>query len=72
MSKIAELAYDIEQLFIEGLHPTKIAKQLEIPLPAVYDWIETNGCEAEADPWAEIDDPHVVDIDEVYSPYHGA
>jgi hypothetical protein len=40
MSKLAELAYDIEQLYIEGLHPTKIAKELDCPLSMVYDWLE--------------------------------
>jgi hypothetical protein len=59
MSKMAELAYDIEQLYIEGLHPTKIAKQLECPLTVVYDWLEsTNVAETPQE--------------EVYSPYYGA
>jgi hypothetical protein len=40
MSKMAELAYDIEQLYIEGWHPTKIARELECPLSIVYDWLE--------------------------------
>jgi len=40
MSKMAELAYDIEQLYIEGCHPTKIAKILDCPLSIVYDWLE--------------------------------
>ncbi len=40
MSKLADLAYDIEQLYIEGLHPTKIAKELGCPLTMVYDWLE--------------------------------
>jgi hypothetical protein len=59
MSKMAELAYDIEQLYIEGLHPTKIAKQLECPLTVVYDWLEsTNVAETPQE--------------EIYSPYYGA
>ena len=37
MSKMSELAYDIEQLYIEGCHPTKIAKILGCPLSTVYD-----------------------------------
>jgi len=40
MSKMAELAYDIEQLYIEGYRPTSIAAQLDIPLSMVYDWLE--------------------------------
>ena len=35
-----DLAYDIEQLYIEGCHPTKIAKILDCPLGMVYDWLE--------------------------------
>jgi hypothetical protein len=45
MSKVAELAYDIEQLFIEGYSPKTIAAQLSCPLSVVYDWIEGNGCD---------------------------
>jgi len=40
MSKLAEVAYDIEQLYIEGYRPTSIAAQLDIPLSMVYDWLE--------------------------------
>ena len=43
MSKMNELAYDIEQLYIDGLHPTKIAAELNCPLTVVYDWLESNG-----------------------------
>ncbi len=59
MSFMAELAYDIEQLYIEGLHPTKIAKQLGCPLTVIYDWLEaTNVTEATQE--------------EEFSPYNGA
>jgi hypothetical protein len=40
MSKVAELAYDIEQLYIEGFSPKSIAAQLNCPLTVVYDWLE--------------------------------
>jgi hypothetical protein len=40
MSGIKDLAYDIEQLYIEGCHPTKIARILRCPLGMVYDWME--------------------------------
>jgi hypothetical protein len=43
MSKMAELAYDIEQLYIEGFSPKAIAVQLECPLSVVYDWLEDVG-----------------------------
>ena len=42
MSKVAELAYDIEQLYIEGHSPKVIAAMLECPLTIVYDWLESN------------------------------
>jgi hypothetical protein len=58
MSKMAELAYDIEQLYIEGFSPKSIAVQLECPLELVYDWLESTGV-AEAPPKEE------------YSPYNG-
>ena len=47
MSKVAELSYDIEQLYIEGHSPKMIAKLLECPVDVVYEWIEEQGVEAE-------------------------
>jgi uncharacterized protein YjcR len=58
MSKVAELAYDIEQLYIEGFSPKTIALMLECPVEMVYAWIEEQGVGT--------------DEDEVYSPYYGA
>lgn len=47
MQSLSELSYDIEQLYIEGHHPTSIAQQLGCPLGLVYDWLEsTNVSEA--------------------------
>ena len=43
MSKVAELAYDIEQLYIEGYSPKTIAMLLECPVSMVYDWMESEG-----------------------------
>lgn len=43
MSKMAELAYEIEQLYIEGFSPKSISVQLECPLELVYNWIEGQG-----------------------------
>ena len=46
MSKMAELdmyAYDIEQLYIEGLTEKNIAKTLDIPVEYVYAWMEMQG-----------------------------
>jgi hypothetical protein len=60
MSKMAELAYDIEQLYIEGLHPTKIAKELGCPLSMVYDWLESQSVE---------EDKGMFSIRDEFSPY---
>jgi len=43
MSKMNDLAYDIEQMYIEGVNPLRIAKILECPVQIVYDWIDSNG-----------------------------
>jgi len=63
MSKMAELAYDIEQLYIEGFAPRSISVQLGCPISMVYDWLES--CSLEAD---VAEKPQ----DEPYSPYYGA
>ena len=58
MSKVAELAYDIEQLYIEGLSAGAIARELDCPLSIVKDWIEGTS---------------VADLpqeDEIYSPFN--
>lgn len=47
MSVMSELAYDIEQMYIEGYKPTTIAGLLGCPIDIVYDWIESNGLSAE-------------------------
>lgn len=39
MSKMSELAYDIEQLYIEGLNAGQIACELNCPKSMVLDWI---------------------------------
>lgn len=49
MSAMSDLAYDIEQLYIEGFHPTKIARILECPLSMVYDWLEGEQLDAAED-----------------------
>lgn len=47
MSQVAELAYDIEQLFIEGYSPKTIAMMLECPVSVVYDWLEEESLDDE-------------------------
>jgi hypothetical protein len=49
MSKVAELAYDIEQLYIEGHSPKTIALMLECPVEMVYAWIEEQGVGTDED-----------------------
>ena len=56
MSVMSELAYDIEQLYIEGYSPKTIAAQLGCPLTMVYDWLEACGC-AKEEPVAK--EPHI-------------
>lgn len=46
MSKMAELAYDIEQLYIEGMSPKQIASELDCPIELVLGWIESQGVDA--------------------------
>jgi hypothetical protein len=60
MSKLADLSYDIETLFIDGLSPREIAEQLNCPLGIVKGALEGFGVD-------------VRDLeDEIYSPYYGA
>jgi DNA-directed RNA polymerase specialized sigma24 family protein len=49
MSKMSDLTYDIEQLYIEGYSPKTIAIMLECPIDMVYDWIEQTNLEWEED-----------------------
>jgi len=61
MSKMAELSYDIEQLYIEGLDSRAIAKQLGCPIELVLGAL------------AEMSVEDVADVPqyEEYSPYLG-
>jgi uncharacterized protein YjcR len=40
MSRLSDLAYDIEQMWIEGYSPKTIAALLGCPTELVYDWLE--------------------------------
>jgi orotate phosphoribosyltransferase-like protein len=58
MSKVKDLAYDIEQLYIDGLTEKNIAKTLDIPVEIVYTWMSENGIsdeEADAAEWDELE-----------------
>jgi hypothetical protein len=60
MSKLKDVSYDIESMFIDGETPLEIAVTLKIPLSMVKDTLKTFGVD-------------VRDLeDEVYSPYYGA
>ena len=55
MSKVAELAYDIEQLYIDGHSPKMIATILECPIEIVYNWMTVEGVgEATYDPYETV------------------
>lgn len=49
MSKMAELSYDIEQLYIEGLNAGQIARELNCPKEIVLDWIADQSLREEED-----------------------
>ena len=75
MSKMADLSYDIEQLFIDGLTAKQIAEQLDCPIEIVQGWIDGVGAEMD-EAFGEFEPPEleaydIVDIEEVYSPYLG-
>jgi hypothetical protein len=58
MSKMADLSYDIEQLFIEGHSAKMIASLLDCPIEMVLAALQDMGVQ---------DAP-----EEIYSPYYGA
>lgn len=52
MSKMSDLSIEIEDLLVSGVHPTKIAKLLQVPLTWVYDTLESMESESEVyDPY---------------------
>ena len=60
MSKVAELMYDIEQLYIEGFNSRAIADELGCPIEVVLGALEAMNV---------ADTPQE---DEIFSPYYGA
>ena len=61
MSIMKDLAYDIQELYIEGFNSRAIAQELECPIEIVL------GALAEMSVEDVADQPH-----EEYSPYYGA
>ena len=43
MSEMKDVAYDIEQLWIDGFNAGQIARQLKLPDSLVLDWIADQG-----------------------------
>ena len=60
MSAIKDLAYDIEQLYIDGFNSRAIAEELGCPIEVVLGALEA---------MSVADAPQE---DEIYSPYYGA
>jgi hypothetical protein len=60
MSKMAELSYDIQELYIDGLSAKQIASELGCPVEMVLREL------------AEMNVEDVAEIEEIYSPYYGA
>jgi len=58
MSKMADLAYDIEQLYIDGISAKRIAQMLECPIEIVLGQLEEMGVvdsqQDEFDPFATV------------------
>ncbi len=63
MSKLAELSYDIEQLYIDGMSARMIAVTLDCPIELVLTALQEMNVEDVAETPQE---------EEVYSPYYGA
>lgn len=42
MTSLKDMAYDIEQLYIDGFSPSRISKILGCPIGLVFDWLEDN------------------------------
>jgi hypothetical protein len=62
MSKMSELSYDIEQLYIDGMSARMIAVTLDCPIEIVLGALEEMGVSDVAEKPQE----------EIYSPYYGA
>jgi hypothetical protein len=48
-----DLAYDIEQLYIEGFSPVSISAQLQCPLSMIYDWLEAQNVQEDTNELTE-------------------
>jgi orotate phosphoribosyltransferase-like protein len=55
MSKVAELAYDIEQLYIEGFNSRAIAEELDCPLEIVLSALKEMNVEDSTEDFSPFD-----------------
>ena len=62
MSKMSDLAYEIEQMYIEGFNGKSIAVELNVPYEEVLKVLEG---------WSVRDVAETPQEEEVYSPYLG-
>lgn len=61
MSKVKDLEYDIQEMFIDGADASHISFMLKVPIEQVQAVLNSFG----------VSDEDIV-ADEVYSPYYGA
>ena len=56
MSKVSELFYEIQEMYIDGVSVRNIARILQCPIDTVYDWIESQNLtlQEEYDPYETI------------------
>ena len=54
MGVMKDIFYDIEQAFIDGDSPSKIAEALNVPVSMVTDALTTMGVDATTDAYYEI------------------
>lgn len=64
MSKMAELDYEIQELFIDGHSARGIAKLLDCPIEQVLVTLETFGVQEKI--------THTPELDDISSSYYGA
>ena len=66
MSIMKDLAYDIQELYIEGFNSRAIAEELNCPIEIVLNWIADQGCKP-FDEWDKSAQERL--IKDLYSPY---
>jgi hypothetical protein len=67
MSKMSELAYDIEQLYIDGMNIKQIANTLACPMGLVTDWLMKQNIQP-FEAWSAKAQQRL--IEDLYDPYN--